>query len=323
MIDWKSKQNRDGGWAYNKGCSWTEPTVFVLLAQSVTQVDRPAFEAGLRFLYSTQRRDGGWSPQPGVAESTWVTALAALLPEEAIGAVRLKKALAWLEGQTGRESTWAYRLREMMSGNDSRNPAGWAWFPGAAAWVIPTSAGIMAFERALRRGESSSLRDRVNSGREYLAAHVCRRWRLESRFQPGRLGRDGDLRIRKPQASHSPLYVIRPDRRLIERGKAAGTFARHLGVPAGPRKGLPGFAWDSRRTENPYGHHSQPFRELRSTRRSPRLQTSRRKRIRSYEPHTQRIVGNSGGGHHLDTLRAILSRGPLSHAAFRFRTCRS
>jgi hypothetical protein len=226
MIDWKSRQNRDGGWAYNKGCSWTEPTVFVLLAQSVTQVDRPAFEAGLRFLYSTQRRDGGWSPQPGVAESTWVTALAALLPEEAIGAARLKQALAWLEGQTGRESTWGFRLREMMSGNNSRNPAGWAWFPGAAAWVIPTSVGIMAFERALRRGESSSLRDRVNSGREYLAAHVC----ADGGWNHGSsraLGRDGDS---YPETTGIALAALRhsPDGRLIERGKAAAR--RHLGT---------------------------------------------------------------------------------------------
>ncbi len=224
MLDWKSRQNRDGGWAYNKGCSWTEPTVFVLLAQSVTQVDRPTFEAGLRFLYSTQRPDGGWSPQPGVADSTWVTALAALLPEEAIGAARLKQALAWLEGQTGRESTWGYRLREMMSGNNPRNPAGWAWFPGAAAWVIPTSAGIMAFERALQRGESSSLRDRVNSGREYLAAHVC----ADGGWNHGSsraLGRDGDS---YPETTGIALAALRhsPNRQLIERGKAAAR--RHL-----------------------------------------------------------------------------------------------
>ena len=32
------------------------------------------------------RRDGGCSPQTGVEESTWVTALVALLPEDAVSA---------------------------------------------------------------------------------------------------------------------------------------------------------------------------------------------------------------------------------------------
>lgn len=219
MTDWKSIQNRDGGWAYNKGCSWTEPTVFVLLAQSVTQVDQPGFEAGLRFLQSTQRRDGGWSPQPDVAESTWVTALAALLPEEAIGADRLKRALAWLEGQTGRESSWSYRLQQRIAGNNEKYPEGWPWFPGAAAWVIPTSLGILAFERALTRGENRKLRDRVNSGREFLFGRMCADggWNHGSNRA---LGRDGDS---YPETTGIALAALHraPDRQVIERAKKA------------------------------------------------------------------------------------------------------
>src|ERR1700679_1537564 len=114
MTDWSDRQNRDGGWAYDKGCSWIEPTAFVLLAQSVTQVDGASYDAGLKFLVSLQQEDGGWRPQPAVAESTWVTALAALLPEEAIGAARMDRALKWLEGRTGRESSWSYRLQLLL-----------------------------------------------------------------------------------------------------------------------------------------------------------------------------------------------------------------
>src|ERR1700689_1802641 len=102
MTDWTSRQNRDGGWAYNKGCSWTEPTAFVLLAQSVTRVDARSFEAASKFLLSLQREDGGWRPQPQVAESTWVTAVVALLPEQAIATERLNRAITWLKGQMGR-----------------------------------------------------------------------------------------------------------------------------------------------------------------------------------------------------------------------------
>ena len=131
-MDWRSRQNRDGGWAYSNGCSWTEPTAFVLLAQSVTGVDSRSFDAGLKFLLSMERDDGGWSPQPEVAESTWVSAVVALLPEEAIGTARLNRAVRWLEGQTGRESSWGERLKRRLAGNKDETPYGWPWFPGKA-----------------------------------------------------------------------------------------------------------------------------------------------------------------------------------------------
>jgi hypothetical protein len=224
MTDWKSTQNRDGGWAYDKGCSWTEPTAFVLLAQSVTQVDRPSFEAGLRFLHSTQRSDGGWSPQPDVAESTWVTALAALLPEGAIGADRLKRALSWLEDQTGRESSWSNRFQQMIHGINEKSPKGWPWFPGAAAWVIPTSFGLLAFERALTRGENRRLRGRVNEAGEFLAARIC----ADGGWNHGAnraLGRDGDS---YPETTGIALVALHrsADGELIERAKKAAR--RHL-----------------------------------------------------------------------------------------------
>jgi prenyltransferase/squalene oxidase-like repeat protein len=201
MTDWRGRQNRDGGWAYHKGGSWTEPTALVLLAQSVTQaettingtrqIDRQTFDVGLNFLRSTQRQSGGWSPRPDVDESTWVTALVALLPEDAIGADRLQRAVAWLESQTGRESGWSYRLRQTIAGNKEKYPEGWPWFPGTAAWVIPTSFGILAFERALRRGENARLRERVNAGREFLLGRMCADggWNHGSNRA---LGRDGD-----------------------------------------------------------------------------------------------------------------------------------
>ena len=224
MIDWRIVQNRDGGWAYNKGCSWTEPTAFVLLAQSVTGIDRPSFDAGLKFLLSMQREDGGWRPQPDVAESTWVTSLIALLPEEAIGAARLNQAVKWLEGQTGRESSWSYRFQQWRAGNKDEFPDGWPWFPGAAAWVIPTSLGILAFERELSRREDRKLRARVESGREFLFARMCADggWNHGSNHA---MGRDGDS---YPETTGIALTALHnaPKSAQIERGKAAAR--RHL-----------------------------------------------------------------------------------------------
>src|SRR5580698_4570442 len=111
MTDWKARQNGDGGWAYSRGCSWTEPTVFVLLAQSVVTPDRESLVRGMNFLGSMSREDGGSSPQPGVSESTWVTALVALLPEHAVDERQRRRAIDWLKSRTGRESGWLYKLQ--------------------------------------------------------------------------------------------------------------------------------------------------------------------------------------------------------------------
>ena len=172
-MDWKSKQNPDGGWPYGRGCSWTEPTALVLLAQSVSGVDRESFAGGVKFLRSMEGRDGGFRPQSEVSESTWVTAVAALLPEETLGADRYARAIQWLKGQTGRESGWSYKVQQRLQGNKAEFPEGWPWFPGAAAWVIPTSLGIMAFERALLDRSDGALTRRVRAGRDYLLSRMC------------------------------------------------------------------------------------------------------------------------------------------------------
>ena len=225
MADWKSRQNSDGGWGYVQGPSWTEPTVFVLLAQSVSDFDEHTFEAGVKFLSAMQRRDGGWSPQPGVEESTWVTALAAFLPEQAVGTETLRRAVAWLKGQTGRESSLSYRLRQRIAGDREEYPNGWAWFPGAAAWVIPTALGILAFERALAAGDGDrALSRRVDDGRAFLFARQCADggWNHGSNRA---LGRDGDS---YPETTGIALAALRhaPRSDRVERAKAAAR--RHL-----------------------------------------------------------------------------------------------
>jgi hypothetical protein len=199
MTDWKAKQNGDGGWAYSRGCSWTEPTVFALLAQSADApdresftLDRESFRRSAGFLRSIARPDGGWSPQPGVEESTWVTALAVLLPEDAVTEQQRRNAIEWLKTRSGRESGWRYRLQQRLVGNKDDFPEGWPWYPGAAAWVIPTSLGILAFQKALYRDKSAAgLRERVESGRKFLLEHMCADggWNHGSNRA---LGRDGD-----------------------------------------------------------------------------------------------------------------------------------
>jgi len=236
MTDWKARQNGDGGWAYSRGCSWTEPTVFVLLAQSALTPDRESLLKGRNFLGSIARQDGGYSPLPGVEESTWVTALVALLPEDAVQQRQRRLAIDWLKSRTGRESGWRYQFQQRLGGNKEDYPEGWPWFPGAAAWVIPTSLGILAFERALRRGdaERDELQTRVEAAKRFLMAHMC----ADGGWNHGgnkALGRDGDS---YPETTGIALLALNGMASArMERAKAAAR--KHL---AGCRT-AEGIAW--------------------------------------------------------------------------------
>lgn len=211
-MDWKSQQNSDGGWAYSRGCSWTELAALVLLAQTATGIDNYSFAAGARFLRSLQGDGGGWRPQTGVAESTWVTALVALLPAEVTGVPQRRRALDWLKGQTGQESGWRYKLNQRLNGNKEEFPEGWPWFPGAAPRVIPASFGILAFER-----ESMSP-DRVAEGRRFLLSHMCADggWNHGSNRA---LGRDGDSYPETTGIALLALRGVKVDRSIAQARK--------------------------------------------------------------------------------------------------------
>jgi hypothetical protein len=170
-----AKQNRDGGWPYVRGKSWTEPTVYAVMAL-LAAGEMDASKRGLNWLLRMQRRDGGWPPQPGIDESSWVTALVALLPRDALGAEIHNRAIDWLLATTGKESSFAYRVREWMLGSavaPENRFQGWPWVPDAAAWVAPTSLALLALDKERARRPSRSLSDRIESGRQYLFVHMC------------------------------------------------------------------------------------------------------------------------------------------------------
>jgi prenyltransferase/squalene oxidase-like repeat protein len=170
-----SKQNRDGGWPYRRGRSWTEPTVYAILA-SLSAGQEGAARRGIDWLASLQRPDGGWPPQAGVEESSWVTSLVALLPPQRVGPAAHGRAIGWLAGVTGEESTLLYRVREWLLGNQ-RQPEqefpGWPWVPGTAAWVAPTAFAILALEKECRRRQMPGLKSRIDAGRRFLLLHMC------------------------------------------------------------------------------------------------------------------------------------------------------
>jgi hypothetical protein len=222
-----NRQNPDGGWPYLRGNSWTEPTVYAVMA--LLADGRAAAAAnGLRWLAAAQRRDGGWAPQPAVDQSTWVTGLLALLPEgEAISPASRAAAIRWLMGTIGHESTVEYRVREWLLGNaipSDQEFAGWPWVPGAAAWVGPTSIALLALDREHRRRPSAAIGERIAAGRKFLLCRMCQGggWNHGS-ARP--LGYDSDP---YPETTGMALAALRGETAQAV-GQALGVARRFLG----------------------------------------------------------------------------------------------
>ena len=172
----RGAQNADGGWPYHKGGSWTEPTVYALLAYRAGRLASPRSAGTLAWLQAAQQPDGGWTPRRPVEQSTWVTALVALLPPETIGAVSHARAVEWLRNQSGMETSTLLRLsRFLRDGKPTADPdvSGWPWFPGTAAWTTPTCLGILALQKCYRRQPSTDLRRRIEEARRFLLSRRC------------------------------------------------------------------------------------------------------------------------------------------------------
>jgi len=169
------QQNPDGGWPYRRGASWTEPTALAILA--TTGTPDPAVERGLHWLRAAQCEDGGWQARPGIAGSCWVTALAALVPADRLGAERHQRAIAWLLATTGVESTTLYRFRQWLSGNRiprELSAPGWPWVPGTAAWVGPSCLALLALSGENQLRPTPALASRIGDSRHFLFNRMCK-----------------------------------------------------------------------------------------------------------------------------------------------------
>jgi len=168
-------QNADGGWGYRGGGSWTEPTVYALLALAAQPAFAEPRARGLRWLSGLQRADGGWPPRAGVDASTWVTAPVLFLLARRDRSPALEAAVRWLLSTTGKESSFLYRLRQRLSSIRvaPEDPEGWPFYPDTAAWVAPTVWSILALRRLNHPGSESETEARIEAGRRYLLARQC------------------------------------------------------------------------------------------------------------------------------------------------------
>jgi hypothetical protein len=168
------RQNKDGGWSYTRGASWTEPSLYAALVLKASSADRSAVDRALQWTRNQQRRDGGFSPYGSVEQSTWVTSLVLLFSPEDLGSQTYRSALDWVLRQRGRETSFLYRLQLRMNSQEDRyQVSGWPWFTGAASWVSPTSAAILGLRRAQLYFRDESISKRLEEGRKFLVTHTC------------------------------------------------------------------------------------------------------------------------------------------------------
>ena len=114
-------------------------------------------------------------PADGVDQSTWVTALALLVP--GMPAESHKRGVEWLLRQSNRDSWAVERLRRFLLGSDSDDTdgkIGWPFFPGTAGWVSPTATAILALQSAAKRYPNDArIKARLAAGRDFLVARQC------------------------------------------------------------------------------------------------------------------------------------------------------
>jgi hypothetical protein len=202
-------QQSDGGWSYNANSSWTEPTCYSILAIRTAGAPDQPVERACEWLARRQRGDGGWAPGPLVEKSTHVTSLAVLALSEMSGYEDIvDRGVDWLLAKSVGETSWLTRLARFAAGNTSgvTEHAGWPWFPGASAWVIPTSLAICALSRQTRAAA------RVKEARQFLLDRRC----PDHGWNHGGLYRPGETPVSYPETTGVALLALSGTKTNIE-----------------------------------------------------------------------------------------------------------
>lgn len=174
-----SAQNPDGGWSFVRGASWTEPTALAVLALRA-HGERAAAARGAAWIRARQQADGGFAPSAAVEESTWVTALALLVPD---AASRRDAAIDWVLESAPSVGVLA-EAAMLVRGREFRSywKGGWSYFGGTSGWNYPTALTVVALRAVPRASE------RVEAARHYLLSRISDDggWNYGIPLNPGR-----------------------------------------------------------------------------------------------------------------------------------------
>ena len=190
------KQNRGWRLAVRPRSSWTEPTVYAVLALLAAGEDEPARAGPRAGSRGTQRPDGGWPPQAGVDESTWVTALVALLAARATwapGRTPAPSAGWWDTPERNRRGL--YRMREWLLGLSvppEQEVAGLAVDARLGGWVGPTRSRSWRSKSECPPQPSPRSPRAHRRGPPVPARRMCAERRLEPRRRCAPLGYDSN-----------------------------------------------------------------------------------------------------------------------------------
>lgn len=172
-------QNKDGGWGYHQGSSWTEPTALAVLALQACEYDDPASLGGCSWLQQRQRPDGGWAPNPALDTSTCVTSWAVLaLSGTALAQIQLRRGVGWILQQMNPEPPPLQRvLCRLLGTAPPKAPGGSPWFPGTAAWIAPTAASVLALSQtahpALPFPACERAASAISAAQRYILSRQC------------------------------------------------------------------------------------------------------------------------------------------------------
>jgi hypothetical protein len=134
----------------------------------------------------------------------------------------------WLLAQYGAEPSFVARFARFVMGVNASaiDRLGWPWFPGSAAWVIPTSLAICALSRLHPDIYGRDISRRAEEARRFLLSRRC----PDQGWNHGGLYRPGEMPASYPETTGIALLALRGvDVRMVEGALRCGE--RHARDP--------------------------------------------------------------------------------------------